>query len=128
MTKLARLKKCLTPHEAARQLTLSLAEPCSPADVLQLGLDRELVLSVRFSAPVQLLLCSSASGPVAPERPTPHNQAREHRASTPAEIWDLPLIGSERSFIRRSPLAGTDWKSAIQRPACRPRLCKKRGW
>jgi hypothetical protein len=75
MNRLARLKEWLTPADAARQLTVSLAVPCNAADVLRLGLDRQLVLSVRFMFPVRLVQHNSAASPVEPEVPTPQTQA-----------------------------------------------------
>jgi hypothetical protein len=109
MNRLAKLREWLTPAEAARQLTVSLATPCTAADVLQLGLDEQLVLSVRFLSPVPLLHSSSASIPGKPKKGTErHTLAGERRTSTPTEIWDLPLVGSERASVeaRRQLLTG----------------------
>lgn len=98
MNKLARLKEWLTPTDVARQLTISLKAPCSAADVLQLGLDKRLVLSVRFLSPVPLLRIS-ASMPGDQEQGTQQNPTGERRTSTTAEIYDLPLVGSERASV-----------------------------
>lgn len=107
MSKLARLKEWLTLAEAARQLTVSLAEPCKAADVLRLGLNGHLVLSVRLLSPAQLLRSSSASTPGMGKKGTVHNQPAEWRTSTTAEIWDLPLTGSERASVEARYLSLT---------------------
>ena len=48
MKKLYQLKKWLNIEDAARHLTIVFGEPVSEADVLQLGLDGHLKLSVNF--------------------------------------------------------------------------------
>src|SRR4249919_3357297 len=95
MNRLAKLKEWLTPADAARQLTVSLAVPCNAADVLRLGLDQRLVLSVRFMSPVGLVRSVATASPGKPRK----RKRVEQRTSNPAEIWDLPLIGSERAAV-----------------------------
>ena len=99
MSKIARLKEWLTPAEAARQLFVSLREPCTAADVLRIGLNGRLVLSVRFSSPIQLLRSSGASTSGKTRKGPPPSQAAERHFSRPADIWDLPLTGSERAAV-----------------------------
>ena len=48
MSKLFKLKAWLTLEEAAQHLSIVLSEPVTVADVLRLGLDRHLTLSVNF--------------------------------------------------------------------------------
>jgi hypothetical protein len=99
MNKLARLKGWLTLDEVARQLTKSLDGPCKAADVLRLGLEGHLVLSVRFLFPIPLFRSSRASTSGKAENDAVQNQPGERRTSTTTEIFDLPLTGSERASI-----------------------------
>ena len=71
------------------------------ADVLQLGLDERLVLSVRFSVAgaVAAQLAAHLPGEPKADRRQARTQAGERRTTTQAEIWDLPLIGSERASV-----------------------------
>src|SRR5215510_175581 len=99
INKLARLKGWLTPDEVARQLTVSLAGPCTARDVLRLGLEGQLVLSVRFLSPIQLFRSCSLSTLGKAESDAVQIQPSEGRTSTTTEIWDLPLTGSERASV-----------------------------
>ncbi|EOC1474285.1 hypothetical protein ACI1AG_003286 [Cronobacter turicensis] len=46
--KILKLKKFIDLNEAAERLTLSLEEPINALDILELGLQKELTLSIRF--------------------------------------------------------------------------------
>jgi hypothetical protein len=120
MNKLARLKGCLTLHEVARQLTVSLAGPCKAADVLRLGLEGQLILSVRFLSPTLLFRSCSTSTPGKAENDTVQNQAGERRTSTTTEIFDLPLTGSERASVEarcQSSTRGLQFSALPYEPA-----------
>ena len=109
MNRLDKLKGWFTAAEAAKRLTVSLAAPCKAADVLRLGLDQRLGLSVQFMSPVRLLRIGSALIPGQPDKSRQASQEGERRTATPAEIWDLPLTGSERAS-RRGTLPATGWR------------------
>ena len=85
--------------------------PCNAADVLRLGLDQRFVLSVRFMSPVGLVRSVATASPGKPRK----RKRVEQRTSNPAEIWDLPLIGSERAAVeeRCQSLAGLRPPSAL---------------
>jgi hypothetical protein len=111
MSKLATLRKWLAPREAARHLSSTLGEPVTPADILRLGLDGSLVLSVQFRSPVSLFRSSmrrpskkSASTGESARRGSPPST----RIAAPLEIWDLPMIGAERNSVeaRHQALVG----------------------
>jgi hypothetical protein len=111
MSKLARLRKWLAPSEAARHLSSILGEPVTPADILRLGLDGSLVLSVQFRSPVRLFKSrmrrpskKSASAGRSAQRGSPPST----RIAAPLEIWDLPMIGAERNSVeaRHQALVG----------------------
>jgi hypothetical protein len=114
MSKLARLKTWLTLAEAARELTEILEEPCTPEDVLRLGLFRQLVLSVRFSPEsvlrlfLQPTIVSQASTSETAE------DRSEWTFSFLGGIWDLALTGSERESVeaRCQGVDGYQWSAA----------------
>ena len=110
MNKLAKLKGRLTLTAAARQLTVSMAAPCcTPADVLRIGLNGRLVLSVCFPSPVTLLRSDEQLVNWQIGQGHTADRAGDRRTATSDEIWDLPLSGSERASVeeRLQLLAGS---------------------
>jgi hypothetical protein len=94
--------ECLTLAESADRLTRNLAKPYTAADVLQLGLEDRLVLSVRFLSSITLTLCNLATPSENPKKATRSRHLGQRRTNTGADIWDLPLVGSEYQAVRDS--------------------------
>jgi hypothetical protein len=94
--KLHTLKKWQTVTEAARHLTTVLGEPVAGADILRLGLDGHLVLSVNLINPVPAVLCTG--------------QTVEAIVML-SGVHDLPMTGLERHDVqcRFHSMLGLPW-------------------
>ncbi len=121
MSKLFKLKVWLTIPEAAKYLSAALSEDVSDADVLRLGLDGHIKLSVHFLnmawgkqwvpvtiEDVEWELYASPDGDMirSPKNGTVWvSQDDTRQLSTTiqqldAEAWDLPMIGAEEITVR----------------------------
>ena len=94
--KLHTLKKWQTVTEAARHLTTVLGEPVAGPDILRLGLDGHLVLSVNLANPTPAI--------------TPTGQAGEAIVML-SGVHDLPMTGLERHDVqcRFHSMLGLPW-------------------
>jgi hypothetical protein len=117
MSKLATSNECLPLIEVVDRLRVSLAKPCTPADVLQLGLENRLVLSVRFLSPVSLLLRSTATLSGKPKKGSRPRHVGQRRTTTPADIWDLAWVGSEHAIVEALRQSWTGGGLSIPRRA-----------
>lgn len=112
---LLRLKDWLTLQEAASWLAQTLGTDVSDTDILRLGLDRRLVLSVRLVNPTDALpgrLIARHQETAAASSPTPMGAApRRYRLENGVDIelegaivsllgvYDLPMIGGETAAV-----------------------------
>lgn len=116
MNKLFKLRKWLTIADAAAHLTEVFTERITEADLMQLGLEGRLTLSVRFKLPISGREASMAGD----RRTTPVNDS-VHLTDSFATmhgnvksfdgIFDLPLIGGETAILR-----GAEWSGSSEIP------------
>jgi hypothetical protein len=121
MSKLFKLKKWMTIKDAAKRLSASLGEDVTVADVLQLGLDRHLRLSVHFVNHAHAIRCKrvpidEAEMRVVPSLfdPTvtiglykgPHTETevfeREEGLVTLTGIYQLSMVGAEELDVEHA--------------------------
>jgi hypothetical protein len=114
--KLFHLREWVELKDAARYLTIMVGEETGPDDVLRLGLDGHLTLSVRFVTAATALCGKRIPSDEAKRHVVPaldgngflswiegtilHNQREvivfEDQISILTEVWDLPLLESDR--------------------------------
>lgn len=94
--KLHTLKKWLTVSEAAQHLTTALGELVADADVLRLGLDGHLAISVSFANPTPAIPCTGQAG---------------EAIVMLSGVHDLPMTGLERHDVqcRHHSMLGLPW-------------------
>ncbi len=130
MSKLFALKEWVTVDEAARHLAAVFAEDVTPADVLRLGLDGHLILSVDLvnhatarrgkvvgfegatwgEFPADLVALMPSVPEEAKGKPLPYMTSLnidderylnlEDDVQTIRGVWDLPMIGGERLDVK----------------------------
>ena len=132
--KFRNLKKWLTIGETARHLSLLFDEPISNADVLQLGLEKQLQLSVNIvnfaeALKVMLFPISQAFDPnnrlryegIDAAFPVGTQMIPEGRISVLHGIYDLPMLGGELLDIEsryQALTGGPEVSRAQQVEAC----------
>lgn len=112
MTKLSKFKEVHTPVEAAKYLTVKHGEPFTVADVLQLGLDKHLTLSVFFADRM-----IAQRGKVV--RCTAQQIADMEKTYTHAEDldWEVDVDALYAAYVANVP-PPAPWPKAV----CSPRL------
>jgi hypothetical protein len=85
---LRNLREWLTIDQAAELLSVHLGERCSPADILRLGIDGQLILSLYLPTEV-IALCEPREGAAASERRSRRIQG----------LCDIPMDGRARLQI-----------------------------
>lgn len=123
MSKLMKLKQWLTVSDTARHLSLAFEERVTEADVLQLGIDGQLKLSINFVNAIKVRPGKIVSIDAATFREVPdlngnpirlyegpriftnekqtHVVELEKNILTLSGVYDLPMIGAERLHIER---------------------------
>jgi hypothetical protein len=125
--RLLQLREWLTVPDAARSLSLSVREPVTDSDILRLGLDRQLTLSVRFvneaialryreqtqaeleqfgkdlESRMDAIRTATTAGVVS--IPQEHRTSWQKRAAAgivvlgPDAVFDLPMVGGEKKEV-----------------------------
>lgn len=101
MSKLIQLKKIISIKEAANHLTKTWNEDVIESDILQLGLDHHLTLSVNFNN-IKKAKCTPKSfinGVIPTTLSYPESRFRKEILTIDG-IWDLLMIGDEILSIR----------------------------
>lgn len=120
MSKLLKLLKWVTVPEAARHLSIAIGEPVSEADVFQLAIDKQIVLSINFvngakarrGWMVPIEEARTAPGLPIPGKPQyqvilgevmPDNKNVLEIKGELVTLWgvfDLPMLGAERLDVQ----------------------------
>jgi hypothetical protein len=99
MSKLFRLKDCLTLDEAVNHISNVLGEPITLAEIYKFALDGHLIISANFvnSAPAKIvMLVKNADGCISENH---RFKAVEDKLLNITGVWDLTMLGNERADI-----------------------------